>query len=230
MDNSDLFRGRTSGMLPRATQTTFQASDLVRASALASHGGSCIPDNKLQKRRPRGDKKTRPRLPQRSRYYVGDNNTQAVRGTLLDRSVLADSPSSQPGGYVRSYKHKRDIENMDSGLGLEPSSYSRPELYSTGSISDESSSVSTSSDSDDDVEMDCAHTKVADIQAHRQSTDLKMLAHETSSRIETSQRDCYAQDEISFKQRLEEIKRQASERFELNKSLQLLLPDSEGDT
>ena len=219
MASNDLFRGHGSGrLLPRAAQTTFQASDLLRAS---TNGGSCIPDSKLLKRRTslKGVNKTRPRLPQRSRY-VSDNG-MTTRGTLLDSSVLADSATtlqSIKGPHTYAYMNKAvvDPENLDSGLGVDP--------Y-LGSLSDENSSTSTD-DSDSDVEMDCAHTKVSGVMPL--PTDI--LKQKPGSHIETEDDLSYIQDDLNFKRRLEEIKRQATEHYELNKTLQLLLPDSDGDT
>lgn len=223
MASNDLFRSHGNGrLLPRAAQTTFQASDLLRAS---TNGGNCIPDSKLQKRRTslRGVNKTRPRLPQRSRY-VSDNGL-TTRGTLLDSSVLADSATTSikgPNTYGYMNKAVVDPENLDSGLGVEPF---------LGSLSDENSSTST--DSDSDVEMDCAHTKVSGVM-HQSTlpTDMHVreLKQKPESHVETKDEMSYIQDDLNFKKRLEEIKRQATERYELNKTLQLLLPDSEGDT
>ena len=114
-------------------------------------------------------------------------------------------------------KAAADPENLDSGLGIEPFS---------GNISDENSSTST--DSDSDVEMDCAHTRVQS--TLQTDMHVRRLEQKPESHVEIKDEMSCIQDDLNFKKRLEEIKRQATERYELNKSLQLLLPDSEGDT
>ena len=118
MASNDLFRSHGSGrLLPRVAQTTFQASDLLRAS---TNGGSCIPDSKLQKRRTRAENKTRPRLPQRSRY-VSDNGL-TTRGTLLDSSVLADSASTSIKGNTYAYMMNKAAADPEKGSIPSPES------------------------------------------------------------------------------------------------------------
>lgn len=226
--STDLYRGvRSNGFFPRtASQTTFQASDLVRAN-VASDGGSCIPDNKVTSSKTRSGRKGGPRLPQRSRYV--SDSSMTVRGTLLARSVLADSATRSTSDS--DWLKKRDPENIDSGLGLEEPLVSVSYSAYLESLTDASSAEASSSDSEDDIETDCVHTVRKGTEVHIQKQPVKgLLSREPTTQYDMEQMNSYLQEEQEFKERLEAIKRQATERFELSKRLELLLPNSDGDT
>lgn len=122
---------------------------------------------------------------------------------------------------------------MDSGLGLEEPLVSVSSPTYLESLTDASSAEASSSDSESDVELDCVHTvrKSTDVHIQQQQQPAKgLLSREPTTQYDIEQVNSYLQEEQEFKQRLEALKRQATERFELRKRLELLLPDSDGDT
>lgn len=187
-------------------QTTFQERDLLRASN--NSRSSCIPDDRLRStRKELSGRGKGPRLPQRSRY-VSDYNSVGVKGTLLARSVMADSAPQSQGFKVL----KKDPETLDSGLGIEDSFANSSIPTSLDTVSDVSSESNSAldSDSDDEIEMDCVHT---------------MRRAVTPDSVNSYLRE----EEEKYRLRIEEIKKQATERFKLSKGLESLLPNSDGD-
>lgn len=247
-------------LVARGSSETIHSADIERMATLTSRSSSCISDRQMTQyssvqksavRKPNSG--GMPRLPQRGRFTPPVAPvSETSRSSLLSRCVVPDSGrlTTSFGAAARAYgaDWKKDAERLDSGFEEQQHSPGKLSLPSSlcgddadsDRVGTRSAAVVTSStpalkprciETDGAPVIMTTTVKTVDT-AYFQKSEPTFPSHITekpnvvpSPAIPTST----AASEL-YRQRLEGIKQQATEWLRLQKGLELLLPNTEGDT
>ena len=245
-------------LVARGSSETIHSADIERMATLTSRSSSCISDRQMTQysnvqksavRKPNGG--GMPRLPQRSRFTTPVAPvSETSRGSLPSRCVVPDSGrlTTSFGAAARAYgtDWKKDAERIDSGFEEQQHSPGKLTLPSSlcgddadpDHVGTRSAPVVTSSTPalkprciEDDGAPVIPMAKTIDTGYFQKSepTFPSHIAEKPNVAPSPSIPTSTAASEL-YRQRLEGIKQQATAWFRLQKGLELLLPNTEGDT